>query len=180
MTRKLALAIAAVSLGTTFLASVSAFAHGSFGHSAGHSSMGMSHGGSAPSMGHIGHTTPMSHGVGQQVFHRPDHPPFGHDRDRPFWDRDHDRYSFWHHDRGRLFGYGGVYAGTDSGAVGYVGGSYQPSGNFGSAGAPAAPCNCLTKQYLQDGSVLFQDNCTKEAAIMPPAQQANGPAPTAR
>jgi hypothetical protein len=33
---------------------------------------------------------------------------------------------------------------------------------------PAAtqePCNCLTKQYLTDGSVLFRDVCTKEAAI---------------
>ena len=30
----------------------------------------------------------------------------------------------------------------------------------------AAPCNCLTKEYLQDGSVLFKDLCTKEAAIL--------------
>jgi hypothetical protein len=37
--------------------------------------------------------------------------------------------------------------------------------------APAvvtAPCNCLTKQYLSDGSVLFQDICTKEAAMATP------------
>lgn len=26
-------------------------------------------------------------------------------------------------------------------------------------------CNCLTKQYLDDGSVLFQDICSKEAAL---------------
>ena len=31
-----------------------------------------------------------------------------------------------------------------------------------------APCNCLTKQNLPDGSVLFQDICTKESAIAPP------------
>jgi hypothetical protein len=31
-----------------------------------------------------------------------------------------------------------------------------------------APCNCLTKQTLADGSVLFQDICTKEAAIAAP------------
>ena len=31
-----------------------------------------------------------------------------------------------------------------------------------------APCNCLTKQALADGSVLFQDICTKEAAIATP------------
>lgn len=47
------------------------------------------------------------------------------------------------------------------------------------AGAPAAapqvvqaPCNCLTKQKLADGGVLFQDICTKEAAIAAP-QTAN-------
>ena len=36
--------------------------------------------------------------------------------------------------------------------------------------APAAPCTCLTKTYLQDGSVLFKDVCTTEAAIAPPDQ----------
>jgi hypothetical protein len=33
-----------------------------------------------------------------------------------------------------------------------------------------APCTCLTKSYLQDGSVLFKDNCTKEAAVATPDQ----------
>ena len=35
------------------------------------------------------------------------------------------------------------------------------------AAAPvaAAPCTCLTKTYLRDGSVLFQDVCTRESAI---------------
>ena len=36
------------------------------------------------------------------------------------------------------------------------------------AATPTAPCNCLTKQYLDDGSVLFQDICTKEAAMATP------------
>jgi hypothetical protein len=40
----------------------------------------------------------------------------------------------------------------------------------------AAPCNCLTKHYLDDGSVLFSDLCTKEQAMATPdelrAQQA--------
>jgi hypothetical protein len=45
---------------------------------------------------------------------------------------------------------------------------------------PSAPCNCLTKQYLQDGSVLFSDICTKEAAVATPDQlkaqlQGSGP-----
>ena len=30
------------------------------------------------------------------------------------------------------------------------------------------PCNCLPKQHLPDGSVLFQDICTKESAIAAP------------
>jgi hypothetical protein len=34
--------------------------------------------------------------------------------------------------------------------------------------APAAPCTCLTKTYLQDGSVLFKDVCTNEAAAATP------------
>jgi hypothetical protein len=40
-------------------------------------------------------------------------------------------------------------------------------------------CNCLTKQYISDGSVLFRDLCTKEAAIATltdPKAQANASA----
>ncbi len=38
------------------------------------------------------------------------------------------------------------------------------------AAAPAAsPCSCLTKQNLPDGTVLFQDICTRESAIEAPA-----------
>jgi hypothetical protein len=47
----------------------------------------------------------------------------------------------------------------------------------------AAPCNCLTKQYLDDGSVLFQDLCTKETALATPDQlpaQVPTVAPTVR
>jgi hypothetical protein len=33
--------------------------------------------------------------------------------------------------------------------------------------AAASPCNCLTKQNLPDGSVLFEDICTKQSAIAP-------------
>ena len=36
------------------------------------------------------------------------------------------------------------------------------------ASVPTAPCNCLTKSYLQDGSVLFKDICTKESALATP------------
>jgi hypothetical protein len=39
-----------------------------------------------------------------------------------------------------------------------------------SAPAADAPCTCLTKTYLNDGSVLFKDVCTKEAAVATPNQ----------
>ena len=41
------------------------------------------------------------------------------------------------------------------------------------AAAPAPSCTCLTKTYLQDGSVLFKDVCTTETAIAPPDQKAS-------
>ncbi len=37
--------------------------------------------------------------------------------------------------------------------------------------------SCLTKEYLQDGSVLFKDLCTQEQAIAPAAQSSQYPAP---
>jgi hypothetical protein len=39
--------------------------------------------------------------------------------------------------------------------------------------AATPTCNCLTKQYTQDGAVVFKDVCTNEMAMNPPAQ---GPA----
>jgi hypothetical protein len=35
---------------------------------------------------------------------------------------------------------------------------------------PTGPCNCLTKNYLADGSVLFKDVCTREAAMATPEE----------
>lgn len=62
-----------------------------------------------------------------------------------------------------------------SGIVTAVGGGRTPT-SLATPGA-AEPCNCLTKQYLDDGSVLFRDICTKEAAIASPVdlkRQAQG------
>jgi hypothetical protein len=50
-------------------------------------------------------------------------------------------------------------------------------------GTTAGNCNCLTKQYLDDGSVLFKDICSKEAAMATPEElraQAQGAAPQAQ
>lgn len=42
-------------------------------------------------------------------------------------------------------------------------------------------CNCLTKEYLQDGSVVFKDLCTKEAAMATPEElKAQASAPQVR
>ncbi len=73
------------------------------------------------------------------------HVPFPH---HPHW---HWR---WHH---------GVY-GPVIVDEGYVAPAYVTS-----APAPVATCptNCLTKQYLQDGSVVFTDQCTSESATAP-------------
>ena len=46
-----------------------------------------------------------------------------------------------------------------------------------SVAAPVTPgpCTCLSKEYTQEGAVLFKDNCTNEAAMNPPAESP-GPA----
>jgi len=52
-------------------------------------------------------------------------------------------------------------------------------GTEGGQASGATNCNCLTKQYLSNGSVLFRDLCTKEAAIATladPKGQANASA----
>jgi hypothetical protein len=51
------------------------------------------------------------------------------------------------------------------------------------AAPTAGPCTCLTKTYLDDGSVLFKDVCTKEAALATPDElraQAQGVSPKAQ
>jgi hypothetical protein len=59
--------------------------------------------------------------------------------------------------------YGGTVAGAPVAAVG------TPSATSGTPTTPAqAPCTCLTKRYLDDGSVLFTDVCTKEQALATP------------
>jgi hypothetical protein len=54
-----------------------------------------------------------------------------------------------------------------------VGGGVVSTGVIAStpvAARPAPSCTCLTKTYLQDGSVLFKDVCTTEAAVATPGQ----------
>ena len=59
----------------------------------------------------------------------------------------------WHVRYNRPIWYGGVHT------VGYT--VARPV-------VAAGPCTCLSKEYTEDGRVLFKDLCTNEAAINPP------------
>lgn len=90
-----------------------------------------------------------------------------HDHD---WDRDHHHHwmVWWHQPHYGVVDYSTVNAPVASAPV--------------ATATTPAPCNCLTKQYLQDGSVLFTDLCTKEEAMATPAElqaQAQGVSPQA-
>ncbi len=55
-----------------------------------------------------------------------------------------------------------------TGAV--AGGAVARGGVSYAATAPATNrCNCLTKEYTQEGAVVFKDVCTNEMAMNPPA-----------
>jgi hypothetical protein len=63
-----------------------------------------------------------------------------------------------------------VVAGSDVAAVG-VDAQPAPAAQAAQPAQAVQPtCNCLTKRYLEDGSVLFQDICSREAALATPAQ----------
>jgi hypothetical protein len=109
------------------------------------------HGGGGHGGGHGMHRG--GHGGGHGM-HRSHRRHFGHHRHRGHrhhrWHRH--RFTRWH----RPFWY--------AAPVSY-------------AAAPVAgPCTCLTKEYTPEGSVLFKDICTNEAAINPPVM---APAPAA-
>ena len=100
-----------------------------------------------------------------------------HDHDRDY-DRDHDRDHDGYYRRGYGWGYqppimveGVPSAVAVPAPVQAVPAPVQAVPARVSAPAAQvvqAPCNCLTKQNLPDGSVLFQDICTKESAIAAP------------
>jgi hypothetical protein len=58
----------------------------------------------------------------------------------------------------------------------HVVGGYYPVAAAPAVVRPvAASCTCLRKTYLPNGAVLFQDVCTNESAVNPPAQAAEAP-----
>ena len=196
MSRKTILALAAAAaLGAAALAPTSASAFGHFGGGGGGHAMSMSR-------GPVGHTMsfnrgsinrgpvnrgPVIHSVGRGPnFHRPgpgNHLAYGpHHLHYPY----HHHHHCFHHHCGPHFGWWWwrhyhrpywVYPVVGETEVETV--AAQPSYV---APAPVARdnCNCLTKSYLADGSVMFKDLCTKEAAVATPDElkaQAAGVAP---
>jgi hypothetical protein len=99
-----------------------------------------------------------------------------HDKDHDHdWDHDHDRDHDWDHDHRRpwMVWWHQPHYGVEYSTV---------SAPVQTATTPA-PCNCLTKTYLQDGSVMFKDLCTKEEAMATPDElraQAQGVSPQAQ
>jgi hypothetical protein len=51
---------------------------------------------------------------------------------------------------------------------------YRPYYNAPSYRPAPAACTCLRKTYLPNGAVLFQDVCTQESAMNPPADMPQG------
>lgn len=180
LTRSSILAFAAVALlGASALAPTSASARGLTGGSFGHGGLG---GGGA-----ISHPGSFGHGGLSPIGRLHNGGMEGHDRDgfrrrfpgfpgivvkNPPW-----KFGCWNHPwapycHGHHWGFPPVY--VDGPPV--VEGSVGVVGTVGAAPVatqPSAPCTCLTKSYLQDGSVLFQDVCTKEAAVSGPATAPN-------
>jgi hypothetical protein len=107
-------------------------------------------------VGHGGHGVHISHGIhrGDFRFRRPI------------------RIVRWHHPHWRPIVVRPHYVSTTYAAVRPV--------TYAAAVRPAT-CNCLTKEYLPDGTVLFKDLCTKEMAMnSPTTEQAQGPGPQAQ
>lgn len=102
---------------------------------------------------HLDHSVPIDcMSIGRCGPHDGDH-DHDHDHDWSHHHHDHDWWVWWHQPRVGVVDYGPV-----SSSVGTR------------VSAPSAPCNCLTKRYLDDGSVVFADICTREQAMATPAE----------
>ncbi len=89
--------------------------------------------------------------------HHPKHEKFAHHHHK------HHKHHHWHH---KKYYYPEVETSYESSPTYYSKPSYStPSYTYTKA---ADPCTCLTKEYADDGRVLFKDVCTEESAISPP------------
>ena len=86
------------------------------------------------------------------------------DRPHPTWGHG-DHWRYWGHwNRWHPVVYGGA-------PIGSVAAAPAVATMRGPSAAPQAPtgaCNCLTKQELPNGGVLFADICTQQSAVAPP------------
>jgi len=90
--------------------------------------------------------------------HHPKHHPKHHHPKLAHHHHKHHKHLHWHHKK--------YYYDTDTAYVSSPSYTYStPSYTYTKA---ADPCTCLTKEYTDDGRVLFKDVCTKESAISPP------------
>jgi hypothetical protein len=88
-------------------------------------------------------------------------PVWGHGPRWPIFGQNH--WGHWNHYRWHPVNYHGAPIGPVAAA--------PAAAMPGQAEAPQAPtgaCNCLTKQNLPNGGVLFQDICTQQSAIAGP------------
>src|SRR5882724_7822491 len=86
---------------------------------------------------------------------------------RPYW------WNRYH----RPFGFGGMAPIGGGAALGAGGAAATPASMPASAAAPmqTGSAGCLTKQYAQDGTVIFRDLCTREEGVG--QQTPQGPQP---
>jgi hypothetical protein len=131
---------------------------------------------SARTLGSHMHGHHSHHGHGHHFRHsfRHIHSHRYHYRHYRHWHRYYRHYRHWHYRHYRQYRHGhwwNRYSGYDRPYYSYRYGRSSGYGDrapsYSSAPAPRStePCNCLTKQYLPDGSILFKDLCTKEEAI---------------
>ena len=78
---------------------------------------------------------------------------------RPHWHPRRPHFPHWHLRWHRPYIYGG--------AVGVAAMAAAPAYAAVAPRPAAAPCTCLSKEYTQDGMVVFKDRCTNEAAAAP-------------
>ncbi len=191
MSRKLVLALTAIAaLGITALTPTSASAFGHFGgggHSMGRMSMGhvsVSRGASfnrsfsrSSSMHRV-----VNHGPRINRTHINNHAFNKFNRTRhpqhAFWWKHHHHHHqhawwWWRHHHRPYWVYPVVGETVVEGAA-PVAAAPVAAAPVSVAAVARDNCTCLTKTYLDDGSVMFKDVCTKEAAVAPPAEAAPG------
>ena len=91
---------------------------------------------------------------------RPNRPPvWGHGPRWPVFG--HGNWGHWYRWHPAVYGGAPIGPVAAAPAAAILGPAAEPQG-------PTGTCNCLTKQLLPNGAVLFQDICTQQSAIAPP------------